>query len=81
MTTTVSNTKNTTPQKTETKYIYGYVNAGVKCRHSEEDGWEAIEEHCLNCGKRATYCDCEQYLCADWFCEATGEWQNTTFVV
>jgi len=84
MTTTVSqttfadnteNTKNTTPEKTGTKYIYGYDDDGVKCRHSEEDGWEALEEHCINCGKRAgswwlgeeigrtECCDCGDYQC------------------
>jgi hypothetical protein len=60
------NAKNTTPEKTETKYIYSYDDEGVKCRYSEEDGWEALEEHCLNCGKRAECCNCGKYVCGGW---------------
>ena len=66
----------TTPEKTETKYIYGYDDQGVRCRHSDEDGWEPVEEYCLNCGKSAGDCDCRQYQCGRWFCEEIGEWQD-----
>jgi hypothetical protein len=67
---------NKTTKKTATKYTYGYDDEGVRCRHSDKDGWEPVEEHCLNCGKRAGDCDCGQYQCGRWFCEEIGEWQD-----
>ena len=65
-----------TSKKTATKYTYGYDDEGVRCRHSKEDGWEPVEEHCLNCGRIPNDCDCEQYQCARWFCEEIGQWQD-----
>lgn len=65
-----------TPETTETKYIYEYDDKGVRCRHSEEDGWQPLEEHCLNCGERTGDCDCGHYRCGRWYCEETCEWQD-----
>jgi hypothetical protein len=62
--------------KTKTTYTYAEDDKGVKCRHSEEDGWECIEEYCLNCGDPARNCDCGDYRCGGWFCEEGSGWND-----
>ena len=36
-----------------------YDDKGVLCRYTEDDGWVAIEDHCVDCGHRCHSCDCE----------------------
>jgi hypothetical protein len=48
------------------EYTYDYDDNGVRVRFSEENGWEALEPHCLNCGCREEECDCEEYEEAEW---------------
>lgn len=66
--------------KAKTTYIYAEDDKGVKCRHSEEDGWECIEEYCLNCGDPARNCDCGDYRCGGWFCEEGSGWNDADSV-
>ena len=66
--------------KTKTTYTYADDDKGVKCRHSEEDGWECIEEYCLNCGRTAGDCDCGDYRCGGWFCEEGSGWNDADSV-
>ena len=66
----------TTSEKTEIKYTYGYDDEGVRCRHSDEGGWDPVEEYCINCGKGPGYCECGQYRCGRWFCEEIDEWKD-----
>lgn len=61
---------------TTTTYTYADDDKGVKCRHSEERGWECIEEYCLNCGDPARNCDCGDYRCGGWFCEEGSGWND-----
>lgn len=37
--------------------IIEYDDKGVLCRYTEENGWEPLEEHCVECGY--TECECE----------------------
>ena len=37
-----------------------YDDMGVLCRYTEEDGWYAIEDHCVTCGYRCDECECEE---------------------
>jgi len=45
---------------------------GVLCRYTEEDGWYAIEDHCVTCGYRCDECECDTD--EDWVypCEECG---------
>ena len=36
-----------------------YDDNGVLCRYTEEDGWYAIEDHCITCGYRCDECECD----------------------
>jgi hypothetical protein len=36
-----------------------YDDMGVLCRYTEEDGWYAIEDHCVTCGYRCDECECD----------------------
>ena len=54
------------------QYEYEYDDMGVWCRYCEDDGWEPLEPHCLNCG--ATECECDEYCEGMWFNEETSEW-------
>lgn len=65
---------------TTTTYTYADDDKGVKCRHSEERGWECIEEYCLNCGRTAGDCDCGDYRCGGWFCEEGSGWNDADSV-
>ncbi len=42
-------------------YTYDYDQQGVRCRYSEDRGWEALEPSCLNCGYTEEECDCGEY--------------------
>ena len=48
-----------------------YDDMGVLCRYTEEDGWYAIEDHCVTCGYRCGECECDDgeedwvYPCED----------------
>lgn len=37
-----------------------YDDNGVLCRYLEEDGWYAIEDHCVTCGYRCEECECDE---------------------
>jgi len=47
-----------------------YDDKGVLCRYLEDDGWYAIEDHCVDCGYRCFQCECDTdeawvYPCAE----------------
>ena len=46
-------------EESEEKFRYDYDEYGVSCRYSiDNNEWEAIEPHCLNCGYRNDECNC-----------------------
>ena len=58
----------------EGKFRYEYDDNGVACRYNiDENEWEAIEPHCLNCGYRTGECNCGSYQCATWFDKENAE--------
>lgn len=65
--------RHATPTITMTtrQYTYDYDQQGVKCRHSEEDGWEPLEPNCLNCGYKTEECECGEYE-EGWYAGAAG---------
>ena len=65
--------RHATPTITMTtrQYTYDYDQQGVKCRHSEEDGWEPLEPNCLNCGYKTEECECGEYE-EGWYAGASG---------
>ena len=38
---------------------YEMDDKGVMCRYSEEQGWEPIEPHCVECGYKNEECECD----------------------
>jgi len=46
---------------TTEQYTYDFNQEGVRCRHSEENGWEPLEPNCLNCGYKTDECGCGNY--------------------
>lgn len=42
-------------------YTYSYDDMGVRCRYSEDAGYEPVEPSCLNCGYKTDECDCGDY--------------------
>jgi hypothetical protein len=58
---------------TEQQFRYDNDDKGVKCRYSEENGWEPIEPNCLNCGHVTDECDCGNYQSGWWVDEAKEE--------
>ena len=43
------------PSIVKEKVVYDYDDKGVLCKYTEEEGWVALEKHCVTCG----YKDCE----------------------
>jgi hypothetical protein len=56
---------------TTKQYTYDYNQYGVKCRHSEDGGWEPIEPNCYNCGHKTEECSCGEYK-EGWYAKEEG---------
>jgi len=50
-----------------------YDDKGVLCRYLEDDGWYAVEDHCVDCGYRCDDCDCETDEAWVFPCEECGD--------
>tara|TARA_R110002126_G_scaffold148540_10_gene294553 strand:- start:895 stop:1668 length:774 start_codon:yes stop_codon:yes gene_type:complete len=68
----ISDTQHTTITMTTQQYTYDFNQEGVKCRHSEDSGWEPIEPNCLNCGYKTEECGCGDYK-EGWYVEEAKE--------
>ena len=60
---------------------YDYDDCGIECRINpqDEDDWQPIEPHCLNCGHSPTDCECRRFKAAKWFDESKGKWRKNSF--
>jgi hypothetical protein len=62
---------------TTEQYTYDFNQEGVKCRHSEDNGWEPIEPNCLNCGYKTDECGCGNYE-SGWYVDEAKEKEFST---
>jgi len=58
---------------TKEEVVYEEDDCGVRCRFTNDGGWEAIEPHCLNCGYTCEVCSCDDYKEAYWVNEDEEE--------
>jgi hypothetical protein len=60
---------------------YDYDDCGIECRINpqDEDDWQPIEPHCLNCGHSPADCECRRFKAAKWFDESKGKWRKNSF--